>query len=96
MKAFDQNLSLNCLKNHVGEFWLDAFICILISKSVGELSQKYMLCSVNFGLMPSCVLYYQNLSVNSLINHVGEFWSDAFNCILISKSVGELSQKSCW
>ena len=52
--------------------------------------------SVNFGLMPSCVLYYQNLSVNCLINRVGEFWSDAFICILISKFVGELSQKSCW
>ena len=34
MKASDQNLSLNCLKNHVGEFWLDASICILISKSL--------------------------------------------------------------
>ena len=48
--------------------------------------------SLNFSLMPSCVLYYQNLSVNCLINRVGEFWSDAFICILISKSVGELSQ----
>ena len=71
MKASDQNLSVNCLKNtcYVSKFWFDAFIC---------------------------VLYYQNLPVKCLINRVGEFWSDAFICILVSKSVGELSQKSCW
>ena len=51
--------------------------------------------SVNFGLMPSCILYYQNLSVNCLINRVSEFWSDAylyFNIkICLKNHVGELS-----
>ena len=32
--------AVNCLKNRVGDFLSDAFICILISESVGELSQK--------------------------------------------------------
>ena len=57
--------------------------------------------SVKFGLKTSCVSYYQNLSVNCLISRAGEFWSDAFICILISENlsvnclknhVGELSR----
>ena len=36
-----QNLSVNCLKNRVGEFCQKPSYVFLISKSVGELSSKY-------------------------------------------------------
>ena len=46
----------------------------LISKSVGELSQK--------SKQDAFISFkYQNLSVNCLQNRVGEFWPNAFICI---------------